>query len=205
MANTATPFGMIPVNATGGYPYAGSTRMLPIASGLATSIYFGDIVKIVNTGFITKDTGTTTLTPVGVFMGCTYLDSTIGLTFRQYWASGTVPAQSQSAIAYICDDPEAVFRIQADAALTQTTLFNNAAVVQGSGSNLTGNSGVTLSASSAATTNTLPLRIIGWGNNVSTVEAGGQGQGCLAPLDAFPEVLVKWNFGMHAYCQALGQ
>lgn len=202
MANTASPFGMIPVNATGGYPYSGSTRMLPIASGLATNIFFGDIVKIVNTGFITKDTGTTALTPIGVFMGCTFLDSTIGLTFRQSWVSGTVPAQSQSAIAYVCDDPNAVFRIQASAAMAQTTLFENAGVIQGAGSSLTGNSGVSLNATTA-TTNTLPLRVVGWGNNVSTVDAGGQGQSCLAPTDLFPEVLVRWNFGMHAYELAL--
>lgn len=204
MATTATPFGMIPVNATGGYPYAGSTRMLPIASGLATSIFFGDVVKLVNTGFITKDTGTATLTPIGIFMGCTFLDATIGLTFRQNWVASTVPAQSQSAIAYICDDPNAIFRIQASAAMLQTTLFNNAGVVQGAGDTVSGSSRVSLDASTIAVTATLPLRIVGWGNNVSTVDAGGQGQGTLAPTDLFPEVLVRWNFGMHAYDVALG-
>ncbi len=204
MANTASPFGMIPVNEIGGLPFAGSTRMLPIASGLATSIFFGDVVKIVNTGFITKDTGTTSLTPIGIFMGCTYLDATYGLTFRQMWTSGTVPAGSQSAIAYVCDDPHTVFRIQASAAMLQTSLFENAGVIQGAGDTVSGNSRVSLNATTA-TTNTLPLRVVGWGNNASMVEAGGQGQSCLAPLDLFPEVLVTWNFGMHAYEQALGQ
>lgn len=205
MANTATPYGMVAVNLTGGLPFAGSTRMLPIASGYGTNIFFGDVVKVVSTGYIEKDTGTATLTPIGVFMGCSWVDSTYGLTFRQYYPASTDPQGSQDIIAYICDDPNAIFRIQADAAMTQTMLFNNAGVNQGSGSTLTGNSGVTLDVATVATTDSLPLRIVGWaGNNAELVEAGGQGQSCLAPSDDFPDVLVRWNFGMHRYQVALG-
>lgn len=205
MANSATPYGMVPVNETGGLPYAGSTRMLPIASNYATSIFFGDIVKCVNTGFIEKDTGTSTLTPIGVFMGCSYVDTTYGLTFRQYYAANTVPANSQNIIAYVCDDPDAIFRIQGSAAMTQTMLFNNAGVVQGSGSTISGNSGVTLDVSTVNTTDTLPLRIVGWaGNNLEMVSAGGSPQNCLAPTDDYPDVLVRWNFGMHRYLVATG-
>lgn len=205
MASTASPQGLVPVNLTGGLPFAGSTRMMPIVSGYTTSIFNGDVVKAANTGYIQKDTGTTTLTPIGVFMGCSYIDPTYGLTFRNYWAANTVPANSQDAIAYICDDPNAVFCIQANAAMTQTMLFENAGVVQGSGSTISGKSGVTLDVSTHNTTDTLPLRIMGWaGNNESMVSAGEGPQECLAPGDTYPFVLVRWNFGMHRYQVALG-
>lgn len=205
MATTASPYGMVPVNLTGGLPFAGSTRMLPIVTNYATSIFFGDVVKCASTGYIQKDTGTATLTPIGVFMGCSYVDATYGLTFRQYYTANTVPANSQDIIAYICDDPNAIFKIQGSASMTQTMLFNNAGVVQGSGSTISGNSGVTLDVGTVATTNTLPLRIVGWaGNNVTMTSAGGSAQSCLAPGDAYPDVLVRWNFGMHAYENATG-
>ena len=204
MANAASPYGMVPVNLIGGRPFAGSTRMLPIASNYATSIFFGDVVKLVNDGTIDKDTGTSTLTPIGVFMGVSYMDATYGPTFRQMYTANTVPANSTLAIAYVCDDPFTVFRIQGSAAMTQTMLFNNAGVVQGAGVTTSGNSGVTLDVSTVATTNTLPLRIIGWaGNNVEPAIAAGIAQDCLAPTDDYPDVLVSWNFGMHAYQRAL--
>lgn len=204
MANTASAYGMVPVNLIGGRPFAGSTRMLPIASNYATSIFFGDVVKLVDTGTIAKDVGTSTLTPIGIFMGVSYMDPTYGSTFRQMYTANTVPANSTLSIAYVCDDPFTVFRIQGNAAMTQTMLFNNAGVVQGAGVTTSGNSGVTLDVSTVTTTDTLPLRIIGWaGNNVEPGIAAGIAQDCLAPTDDYPDVLVSWNFGMHAYQRAL--
>ena len=38
MAATASPYGLRAVNHLGGTPYAGSTRMYPIASGYANNI-----------------------------------------------------------------------------------------------------------------------------------------------------------------------
>lgn len=205
MANSATPYGLKPVNLTGGLPFAGATRMLPIAANYNTSIFNGDVVKCVSTGYIEKDTGTTTLTPIGVFLGCSYVDTTYGLTFRQFYTASTVPANSQDVIAYICDDPNAIFQIQGTAGMTQTMLFNNAGVTQGSGSTITGKSAVTLTVSGVATTDSLPLRIVGWaGNNAELTNGAGSGQSCLAPGDDYPDVLVKWNFGMHRYLVALG-
>jgi hypothetical protein len=47
----------------------GATRQMEIASGYATGIFYGDLVKRVTGGTIEKDTGTTTATPCGVFLG----------------------------------------------------------------------------------------------------------------------------------------
>lgn len=193
MATTATPYGLRPVNLIGGQPFAGSTRMLPIVSGYATSIFYGDVVKLANTGYIQKDTGTTALTPVGVFLGCQYIDSTYGFTTRQMWTASTVPAGAVAAYAFVCDDPDTIFQIQATAAVTQAALGQNAAVVQNAGDTISGDSRVSLNAATVANTNTLPLRIVGFGGGSPVIDS-----------DTYPELLVKWNFGMHQYENANG-
>ena len=80
------PYGLKPINLIGGQVFAGATRQLVIANtagtGYGTSIFYGDVVKLVSGGTIQKDTGETTATPVGVFLGCQYISAVTGqLTF----------------------------------------------------------------------------------------------------------------------------
>jgi hypothetical protein len=144
----------------GGQPMSHGIRLYKIASGYATDIFNGDLVKLVVGGTIEKDTGTTTATPVGVFVGCEYEDTAMGLLNRQYWPASTAPKTNTTAWAYVVDDPDMLFEIQADDTLGQNAIGTNAAIVQGSGSTATGNSGVALDASTIANTATLPLRIV---------------------------------------------
>ena len=142
MAATAAAFGLKPVNLIGGRVYAGSTRQIKIASGFGTNIFNGDVVKLVAGGTVEKDTGTTALTPVGVFVGCKFTDpNSEQMTFKNHWPASTV---ASDAFAYVVDDPDVLFLIQADGAVAQTELGSNFAVVQGSGSTGTGVSGVSL-------------------------------------------------------------
>ena len=60
---------------------------------------------------------------IGVFMGCSYTDATLGFVNRQYWPTGQV---ASDALAFIVDDPNVAFQIQGDAAMTQITLGMNA-------------------------------------------------------------------------------
>lgn len=180
MATTAAPYGMRPVNLLGSQGFAGSTRQYKIASGYATNIFFGDIVKLVAAGTVEKDAGTDACTPVGVFMGCAYTDSD-GPKYRQYWPASTV---ASDAVAYVLDDPDAVFMIQADDTIAQAGLGANYAIVQTAGSTLIGNSKNALDASTVATTNTLPLRVIGF------VDGHDSAVG-----DTYTDVLVKFNAG----------
>jgi hypothetical protein len=57
------PYGLQPVNLIGGQPYAGSTRLMTIANGYGTDLFYGDVVKRVSNGTVEKDTGTSTATP----------------------------------------------------------------------------------------------------------------------------------------------
>jgi hypothetical protein len=160
MASSATPYGFRPIKLVGGQPYAGGLTSYKIASGYATSIFTGDIVKPVTGGTVEKDTGTDAATPLGVFIGCSYTDPGSGqVVHKPYWPASTVASDAEALIA---SDPDLVLQIQADDTLAQTALFANAAIVQGSGNTATGMSGVTLDASSIESTATLPVKIIGF-------------------------------------------
>ena len=190
MSSTATPYGFRPVGLLGSGTWSDATRQIKIASGYATAIFYGDAVKLVSAGTVEKDTGTTALPPVGRFVGCRYTDPTTNQpTYSQYWPASTA---ASDAFAYICDDPNIVFQAQGDASLAQTTLGNNVAVVQTGGSTAIGNSKNALDASTVATTNTLPVRILGF------VDGPDQAVG-----DSFTDALCKWNAG-HQYSNTTG-
>jgi len=202
MAATAAPYGLRPVNLIGGQPYAGSTRMFKIASGYAANIFYGQAVKLNGTtGTVEADTSTASFaSPVfGVFLGCTYTDPTLRYkVFRQYWPTGTVASDAE---AYVVDDPDVVMQAQAGAAITQAQLGENIGFGTSSGSTSTGNSTTPL-ATTSATTNTLPLRIVGFVDGPDS-----------AVGDAFTDILVKWNMpntgatasaGGHSYMNPLG-
>ena len=108
MTAVAAPYGLKPINLIGGQVFAGATRQIPILNGYATSIFNGDLVKLVTSGNVEKDVGTTAATPVGIFLGCSYTDSVRGFTQSQYWPTGQV---ATDAVAYVCDDPDVLFKI----------------------------------------------------------------------------------------------
>ena len=104
MSTTATPYGLVPVKKIGNQPYNNSFSAYKIASAYATNIFKGDLVRFLNAdGTIVKDTGTTTATPVGVFVGCAYTDPNLNYkVFRDRWPASTV---ATDALAYVVDDP----------------------------------------------------------------------------------------------------
>lgn len=191
-----SPYGLIPQNLIGGQVFAGSTRQIPIAASYATSIFFGDIVKLVATGTVEKETGTATATPVGVFLGCSFTDPVFGKTFRQSYPANTT---ATDIVAYVCDDPDTLFKIAVVSSgttigsVTRSAVGNNGTLVQNAGNTANGNSRVALS-STTATTNTLPVRIIDVVPETSPIGTPG----------SYTEVIVKWNTGMHQYNNATG-
>ena len=160
----SAPYGLKPINLIGGQVYAGSTRLMTIASGYNTSIYYGDVVKRVANGTVEKDVGTTTATPVGIFLGCTFTNPvTKQKQFAQYWPAGTVASDAQ---AYVVDDPDVLFKVASVSSGSTVAFYGpdvvgaNAALVQNSGSNTTGDSTIAIDGSSIATTASLPIRIV---------------------------------------------
>jgi len=190
----SAPYGFKPINRLDGMPYAGATRQIKIASGYAANIFNGDLVSVVAAGVVEKFAGTTTGSPVGVFVGCSYTNPTTKQKqFAQNWPTGTVAAD---AVAYVVDDPNAVFKVvstdgsSAVTAVARAVIGANMSVIQGAGDTNTGNSGVSVLGSSANTTNTLPIRVV----DVVPETATG--------ADAFVELIVKIN--IHQYNNTTG-
>tara|TARA_R110002095_G_C4105357_1_gene224500 strand:- start:3 stop:608 length:606 start_codon:yes stop_codon:yes gene_type:complete len=183
MTATAAPFGLRPIGRLGGGTV--ETRAYPILSSESTRICYGDVVKLTDAGATTtiqKDTGTTTATPIGIFVGCQFIDlNSKDLTFSQQWSG----AANTEGMAFVVDDPAALFAIQADATVNNDDLAANAALVQGASSADLSISRVSLDISTAATTNTLPLRIVDWLGGYNGDEYG----------TAFPIMVCRFNAG----------
>lgn len=179
------PYGLIPVNLLGGQVFAGSTRMIPIASGYAANLYFGDPVKFTSTGTLItsglayNSAATETGGTLGVFLGCEYTPAggpLYGKERYQYWGSGTV---ASDAVAYVCDDPDAVMKaaviaynastgpvigcVPSTALGTNLTSMATATANDGTGGNYSGNSnvGLMLASGNVRRTTTAPFRIVG--------------------------------------------
>ena len=194
----SAPYGLKPVNLIGGQVFAGATRLMEIASGYATNIFFGDLVKRVAAGTIEKDTGTATATPCGVFMGVQFTNGSTGqVQQQQFYPASQSIASGTKIFAVVADDPDTLFQV---AVVSGTTVIsgvgisaigNNGTLVQNAGSTTSGNSAVAL-LDSTATTITLPIRIIDVVWDTATA------------ADNFPEVIVKINATMHQYNNATG-
>jgi hypothetical protein len=181
MVASAAPYGMIPVQNQGaGYNTQGF-ETYTIADAYATAIYYGDVVKIASDGTIQKDTGTTTLTPFGIFLGCRYIEPATGYVLdSNFWPAALTTGYTPEA--KVLTFPWGVFQIQANGSVTTANLGNNAAIIQTAGTSTFGRSRNALSASSIATTSSLPLRIL------KIVQAPNNASG-----DAFTDVLVVFN------------
>ena len=194
----SAPYGLKPVNLIGGQVFAGSTRLMQIASGYATNIFYGDLVKRISDGTIEKDAGTTTATPTGIFLGVQFTNGSTGQVQQQqfYPASQAIKSGTQ-IFAVVADDPDTLFQVAVVSGTTVitgvgiTAIGNNATLVQNAGSTTSGNSAVAI-LDSTATTNTLPIRIIDVVRDTATA------------ADNFPEVIVKINATMHQYNNATG-
>ena len=183
MAASATPMGAEPVGClSSNGSFTGKVRHYKIASGYGTAIFYGDFVKLVSSGTVEKDTGTTACTPVGVFVGVSYTDpNTSQKTFSQTYPAST---SASDISAYVVDDPFVEMKMQSDQSIAQTGLGNNAAVVQTAGSTSIGRSKNAVDGSTIATTNTLPVKIIEF------VEGPDSAVG-----DSFTDVIVVFNAG----------
>ena len=194
MATSATPMGAEPtdtLSASGSF--TGKVRHMKIASGYGTAIFYGDFVKLVAAGTVEKSAITTSVVAgtVGIFVGCSYTDpSTNQLTFNQQFPASTA---ASDIMAYVVDDPDLVFRMQGDGSIVQTGLGNNVSLVSTAGSTSIGRSKNAVDASTIATTNTLPARIVEFVDGPSSTVG-----------DTYTDVLVTYLPLSHAYETALG-
>ena len=195
----SAPYGLKPVNLIGGQVFAGATRMMQIASGYATGIFYGDLVKRISDGTIEKDVGTSTATPCGVFLGVSFTNASTGQVQQQQFYPASQQIKSGTQIfAVVADDPDTLFQVVSCSGTTVvagmgiSAIGNNIALIQNAGSTTTGNSAVAIDEGTQATTSSLPIRII----DVVRETATG--------ADTFVEFIVKINATMHQYNNSTG-
>ena len=166
--DVTSPYGFLPINLIGGQVYAGSTRMYPIQYGYDTNIFYGDFVKVVRGSATRVSIGAATNSNAvtGIFVGCSYTDPvTKDKRFSQYYPASTLAGD---AVAYVVDDPDAVFK--AAVCSSGTTMASgayalvgtNLSAVDNTGNVNTGNSkNAILAPSATPVTSILPLRCVG--------------------------------------------
>ena len=195
----SAPYGLKPVNLIGGQVFAGSTRLMEIASGYATNIFYGDLVKRVADGTIEKDVGTATATPNGIFLGVSFTNASTGqVQQQQYYPASQAIATGTKIFAVVADDPDTLFQVVSCSSGTTvagmgiSAIGNNIELIQNAGSTISGNSAVAINEGTQAVTSTLPIRII----DVVRESATG--------ADTFVEFIVKINATMHQYNNSTG-
>ena len=185
----SAPYGFQPINSIGGTPYAGSTRQIPVASG---AVYTGDLVEMLSSGTCAViASGTAAAQCLGVCVGVQYTNSSGQTVQAQYAPASGVT----NVIAYVVDDPRALFKVAivssgtTMATLTRTAVGQNAPVALNSGNANTGDSAQAITTSTDVTA-TLPIRIVDVVPETMT------------STTAYAEVIVKIN--THTYNNTLG-
>ncbi len=161
MANADRAVGLLPVRHLSGAPYNGAADVYSTASGDAVAMFVGDPVTLAGTsstvnGVVYADVkqAATGGIVVGVVVGF-MPDTAESLIYR---------AASTTRRVLVATDPALLYEIQevsGGTALAAADIGLNADFVVGSGSTITGKSGVELNNVGEATTNTLDLQIVG--------------------------------------------
>ena len=149
MANVSEKFGLRPYRKLDGTPLVGAQNRYSIASNHTTAIFQGDLVIPLTAGTIDRHTANNSTAVLGVFNGCFYTDPTTQKpTFRNSYPGAIV---ASDITAFVVDDPDAVFLMNADDTFAQADLFRNYSVDTGSGNTTTGISEVQLDVSVSGT------------------------------------------------------
>ena len=199
MATTASPYGLIPVKNADGSPYCGARNAYLVkASSYNENIGFGSVVFLKD-GFVQLSLKTGSAAgdannfgaaanagALGVFVGCEYINSEGQLIFNQHFPSGTT-----NATAYVVDDPNVTFQVQASGAVAQALLGANtflSATPDGSSTdvNLTTGKSKTAVSHSAVNSADKGFKIIGFSD-----------RGESAVGDTYTDLLVKFNPAFH--------
>jgi len=164
MANTSRIRGFKPVAYANGSPWDGKTNIYAVAAADATLIGIGDLV-VLDGGHGTAVTGDEsayrTVTRAAANGVC--LGPVVGV---QYTTPDNLSVQhraaSTAALLMVADDPDIVMEAEANSAMSTTTIGLNVNFVVAAANTTTGASQMQVDTTTADTTNTLPLRLVGF-------------------------------------------
>jgi hypothetical protein len=154
MANVDAPFGFRPVGELGSNIQNGGTTRYRIADNQANAIYKGDVVFI-GDGTVADQVGTAVtkgyigasaaanVASIGVFNGCFITKHpTTGKPFWSNYYPGSINVASGEKIyAFVYDDPNKLYEVQANGTLADpTSVGSNADMAYTAGSTVNGQS-----------------------------------------------------------------
>jgi hypothetical protein len=152
MANADTPFGLRPLRHRSGAPYNGAANPYYIPVGYGTALFIGD--PVTKTG--TANTAAVAVPGLGKFAIATLPEINrttvgdnnsitgviVGFSARPSSLDQNYNPASTERVAFVADDPDLVFEIQADGAIPATSIGLNAVLIAThAGSTVTGVSG----------------------------------------------------------------
>lgn len=176
------------------------TSVYQISSSNANSFGKGDVVKGLSTGFIDRALTSDTLF-LGILDRIEYFDTTLqAKQFRNAWLAPT-SALAGSVIAYVIDDPNAVFGVQAGGSSTTPVAYADVSANINFGGNAAPNTKTGLSVAYAdqstinPATATLPFRIINVPQNLggTPVTAGPIGNDSTSAYNYLEVVGNAWQ------------
>lgn len=195
MAASATPYGLRLAKMIGNQACNGATNLYRIESGETDVFYYGQPVQM-SSGYIVNCSAAnlgTTSTPdeyIGVFVGCEYTDPNTNVKVWKQYYPGSVTASDIKA--YVIDDPQAIFQIQANSASFDALAAIGSCYALSSattGSTTTGNSQIALDTDgSPAAGVTLPFKLVGIAGLPDNTNASG-----------YVDCLVTINAGFHIF------
>tara|TARA_R100000657_G_C4617939_1_gene69017 strand:+ start:132 stop:716 length:585 start_codon:yes stop_codon:yes gene_type:complete len=160
MANIDAGFGLRPVGKLGSEAINMGTSQYQIANGETDVIFKGDLVKLETTGKITKSGNGDAVAAIGVFNGCFYNDPTTQKpTFSNHYPGSITPTQG-AIEAFVYDDPNMLFEIQADGVIAADKVGRNADIVYAAGNTINGQSKTEMNSTVANAGAAAQLRII---------------------------------------------
>ena len=135
-----------------------------IAATAPSAFFEGDLVTFSSGNIITDMGAASPGAVVGVFWGAEYVDNASGeVKFVRSIPASTVAKDKYKV--YVYDDPDIIFKIEADqdtTAIAAADVGKNVQIVASpTGSAITHKSGLVADSSTKATTNTFPLVILG--------------------------------------------
>jgi hypothetical protein len=214
MAAIASPYGLKPLQLIGSqFNNTSAVREYLMFTNSANPIFNGDLVQITGGNIAayatTSPVVATTFGIVGVCVGVRYVDPTMKYFINaQFLPANAVTNGYTQIYIKVYEDPDALFLIQGNAQISATlntalaSIGKNAAIAYSAGSTVTGNSANTLTVGTIAVTATLALRIVDfyWGQSSAANNPAGNS----SATDLFPDIIVKFNQGLHAYYASTG-
>ena len=160
MANSNAPFGLRPVGKLGSNINNEGTSKYQIVSGETDVVMKGDLVKLEASGYITKSGNGDAVAAIGVFNGCFYQDPT---TQKPTWSNyypGSITVTQGTIDAYVYDDPNTLYEIQANGIIAQDKVGRNADIVYAAGNTINGQSKTEMNSTVSGAGVAAQLRIV---------------------------------------------